>query len=131
MKLPLAIAGLVVALSPIGNQVVWAQADDDTIQYSHGLPITGEDTLSQAVDSIDREPKDIEIRLEPDQLPTALRRTLKRGEQYKGWERSAIFIQKNTGLYVVRITEGATTRIYRFNRNGKAVSYDEESGNVN
>ena len=131
MRISLAIAGLVIGLNLIGFHLVCAQADDDTIQYSHGLPITGEDTLSQEVDTLDREPKDVQIRLESGQIPTALRKTLRRGEQYKGWEQSAIFIQKNTGLYVVRITEGGTTRIYRFNGNGKAVSYDEESGTGN
>ena len=131
MQFFLAIAVLISGLNLAGFYTTRAQADDDTVQYSHGLPVTGEDTLSQQTDTVDREPKDIQIKVKNDQIPAALRATLMKGEQYIGWERSAIFFERNTRLFVVRIKQGETTRIYRFNGEGNVVSYNEKSGNDN
>lgn len=105
-------------------QVASAQ-DDDTVRYIHGLPVTGEDTLSQR-DTVDQLPRDILIPVPANEIPRHLQKTLK-DDQYEGWENSGVLLQRNTGLYVVRIAAGETTTTYLFTRKGRVVSFGERT----
>jgi hypothetical protein len=101
-----------------------AQESGDSIQYNQGLPITGEvDTWNRT--SEDNPPADLLMEIPKDRLPSKLLRTLRNEEEYRGWENFPIHKQRNTGLYILSITEGNTTRTYGFNKSGKPVTFSE------
>jgi hypothetical protein len=58
-----------------------------------------------------------------DQLPSSLRQTLQ-GSQYKGWETTPLFQDRKSQEYYFEMPDanGTTKRMYRFDRNGKAIS---------
>lgn len=66
-------------------------------------------------------PKD-SVRVMRAALPGRLRRRLQRGEQYRGWEDAEIYLNRNTGLYMVYLRDSAITRVYGFDSGGKPVT---------
>ena len=59
--------------------------------------------------------------VQPNELPSAMQQTLQ-GQQYRGWENSAIYRDRTTGEYSLQLREGnETPRIYRFDRNGRVI----------
>jgi hypothetical protein len=116
------VTALILVIIPI---IVCAQ-DDDTIQYIHGLPVTGEDTLQQ-IPQEDLAPADSVAQISPEQLPRELLRTLNGDSIYRGWQKHSIQLDKNTGLYWVHIRESTRVRSYGFNANGKQVSIRERT----
>jgi hypothetical protein len=98
--------------------------DDDTIQYIHGLPETGEDTAQQIITQ-DFAPADSVVEVSVEQIPQALFKTLSEGPQYAGWQNHIIQLDKNTELYWLHIRSGRNVRSYGFSPNGKPVSYRE------
>lgn len=65
------------------------------------------------------------ITVSSDQVPSALRETLQ-GSQYKGWESVPLYQDKTTQEYYFEMNDGtgnkSTTKLYRFDRNGKPIS---------
>lgn len=65
------------------------------------------------------------ITVPSNQVPPALRETLQ-GSQYKGWESVPLYQDKTTQDYYFEMNDGtgnkSTTRLYRFDRNGKPIS---------
>lgn len=58
-----------------------------------------------------------------DQVPSSLRQTLQ-GTQYKGWETTPLYQDRKSQEYYFELPDanGTTKRMYRFDRNGKAIS---------
>lgn len=58
-----------------------------------------------------------------DQVPASLRETLQ-SPQYKGWENVPLYQDKTTQEYYFQMPDqnGTTKKLYRFDRNGKAIS---------
>jgi hypothetical protein len=54
-------------------------------------------------------------------IPSTMRETLQ-GTQYKGWENSSIYQNRNTGEYSIDIKNANTPlKTYRFDSNGRAI----------
>jgi hypothetical protein len=73
-------------------------------------------------------PKDIgpqrdSVRLEGNQIPRKLRRTLNRDDLYRGWEHEGVYLNKNTKLYMLYISTDSLTRKYGFDEQGKVVTF--------
>ena len=100
--------------------------DDDTIQYIHGLPETGEDT-SQQVPQQDMAPADSMVEIGVEQLPRDLFKTLNKEPQFAGWQNDVLQLDKNTGLYWLHMRRGNVVRSYGFNQHGKPVSMTEKT----
>jgi hypothetical protein len=124
-KMKITIVVLVFFTCLSGSTAVYSQ-DDDTIQYIHGLPETGEDTL-QAPPRDDFQPTDSFVEIAVEQLPQALVKTLNDDAVYAGWENSIVQLDKNTGNYWIQIQKGDVIRYFCFNQQGKIVSMDERN----
>ncbi|WP_133259678.1 hypothetical protein [Pseudochryseolinea flava] len=63
-----------------------------------------------------------------DQVPSSLRQTLQ-GSQYKGWETTPLYQDRRSQEYYFEMPDanGTTKRMYRFDRNGKAISGSDMS----
>jgi hypothetical protein len=61
------------------------------------------------------------VAVSPDQLPESVKKTLA-SKEYQGWEKSPIYHDKTTGLYILEKKDGITTKVYRFDKNGKPAS---------
>jgi hypothetical protein len=57
-----------------------------------------------------------------DKLPEAVKKTLAAGNDYKGWEKNTVYYDSQHQLYVLELKEGITTRVFRFNKEGKPVT---------
>ena len=100
--------------------------DDDTLQFVHGLPLTGEDTV-QATPQQDLAPTDSIVNLSAEQIPTPLYKELDDGPQYRGWRKGLLQLDRNTGLYWIHIDDGKVRRSYGFSKDGKPVSVNEKN----
>jgi hypothetical protein len=90
-------------------------------------PAPEPDTLRDPVKQIDPEVKqlpdnahyiDETSRIGIEDLPPAITKTLK-GPEYKGWEKSVIYKDKDQDIYTVDIREGGKSRKYRFTKDGQ------------
>jgi hypothetical protein len=54
-----------------------------------------------------------------EEVPSSLRTTLS-DSRYKGWETSTIYRNRETNEYLVEIKDGGQTKMYYFDKNGKA-----------
>jgi hypothetical protein len=90
-------------------------------------PVAEPDTVRDPVKQIDPEVKqlpdnahyiDETTRISQDDLPPAIVKVLK-GPEYKGWEKSVIYKDKDTEVYTVDIREGGKSRKYRFTKDGE------------
>ncbi|HYC86708.1 MAG TPA: hypothetical protein VEB86_15855 [Chryseosolibacter sp.] len=102
----------------------WAQ--DDSIRYRHGIPVTENDTTENDLVE-DRYPHERLTRILPENLPSQLRRALERKSVYTGWEKFPVYFNENTNLYIIRIKTDRTIKVFGLNHAGKGVTYDEMS----
>jgi hypothetical protein len=101
-----------------------AFAQNDSLEFIHGLPVIEDDTVQQFPQE-DLEPLSNYTRIAKNEIPPRLQRTLKHDDLYKGWENSPIYLDRNTGLYILHLSSATSVRTYRFNESGKPVSYSE------
>jgi hypothetical protein len=99
--------------------------DDDTVQYIHGLPETGEDT-SQRIPQEDLAPAHSLVNISVQQIPKDLFKKLNDEPQFEGWQAGIIQLDKNTGLFWIHIKADSVTRSYGFNAEGKPVTVREK-----
>jgi hypothetical protein len=116
---------LLAVLCFVSSQAAFSQ-DDDTIQFIHGLPETGEDT-SQQLPQQDAPPADREVEVTLQQLPSALRETLAERPEYKGWQKATITLQKNTGYYIISIADSVRVRQFLLDKDGNQLSMNEKT----
>jgi hypothetical protein len=67
-------------------------------------------------------PKD-SVQVQPDNLPRALRKALQHNDDYEGWQKGEIYLNRNTSVYQVHIIRDSTRYIYGLLRNGRPVSF--------
>lgn len=116
---------LIILIPLIAAGVTYAIAQNDSIQYIQGLPMTNEDTVQRVVGDIP--PKNVLIEIPKERIPEKLKRTLGKEELYRGWEKFPVYQDNNTKLYILSIIKGNTTRTYGFSENGKPVTYQEST----
>jgi hypothetical protein len=102
-------------------------AQDDSTQYINGIPITADDSVANAIPE-DQFPKKNYQFVTPAKLPKKLLAALTEKNQFKGWEKKGVYLDRNTGLYIITIPIKNGRRIFGLDENGKAVTYDEVSG---
>ena len=62
------------------------------------------------------------VRVDTDNLPESVKQALASDTIYKGWEGRTFYYDPATGIFVMVVKDGITTRLIRFDKNGKAVS---------
>lgn len=61
------------------------------------------------------------IKITSVEFPAAVKRTLGAGPEYEGWEKGTAYKSKNGKMYLLEISAGDTTRIFRFDPSGKLI----------
>jgi hypothetical protein len=67
-----------------------------------------------------------QVKVRVQDVPAPLRRTLQRDE-YKGWQNSTIYHDKSTDRYSLEISDGTTTRTYRFDKKGNRIPDEDDN----
>jgi hypothetical protein len=115
-KILVCTAAFVLAIS----EVVFSQ--DDSTRYINGLPVTEDDTVRQFPQD-DLEPKTVLMPMQNTDLPPRLLRVLETEAQYRGWQDSIIYLEKNTGLYQIPVKYPGGVKIFGLNKNGDPVTF--------
>lgn len=116
---------LMLSLCFFATNWLFAQGDD-SIQFIHGLPVTGEDT-AQPVPQTDYAPEDNMVRVHPDSIPSPIAEAWDEFAPLKNWRNETIVFDRNTELYWIRIKQDSTLRSYGYTREGHPVSIKEKS----
>lgn len=103
-------------------------AQTDSTTFKHGLPVDEDDTVA-VFPQTDLFPPENVVLLSPSQIPKKVKKALQKGDQYSGWERGAVYLDKNTNLFLVEIKQGNSSRIFGLDDSGRPVTYDEVSRN--
>lgn len=103
----------------------YTQTDSATV-YRHGLPVSEDDTV-QNFPQNDYYPKNVRMVIPDNHLPPKLHKSLQENPRYSGWEQLPVYYDKNTDIYTIRILENSDTTFIGLNRNGKPVSYGNNS----
>lgn len=116
---------VLVSLLFIGLSLTQAQIDTVDNKNSNGdtlrlAPVTPPQPTTPARQQ-QQYHQDDRVLVLPEQMPIHLRESLQ-GSQYKGWENSPIYQDRITGEYSLDINDGATSRSYRFDKNGKLIA---------
>lgn len=61
------------------------------------------------------------LNIQSSEVPSSIRKTLN-DPMYAGWENSNINRNKSQDEYVVEVLSGSTTKVYRFDKNGKPLT---------
>jgi hypothetical protein len=119
-KVAMTIAGMLF----VGTAAVFAQSDSSKSTMPSDQPSRQQPAGQSQYRTSDR------ITVPADQVPSSLRQTLQ-GSQYKGWETVPLYQDRTTQEYYFELpdkTGGTTKQLYRFDRNGKAISGSSRSG---
>jgi hypothetical protein len=73
----------------------------------------------------DTEPFRDSVRLEENQVPKKLKKTLQRDKLYHGWEDAGIYFNTNTKLYMLYLPVDSMMRKYGFDEYGKVVTFTQ------
>ncbi len=115
-------AALLFAIVHIAVVVSRAQVDTSRTAVVDTLAVVNQNNLySQELPKDIGPPKD-SVRVVAAALPGRLRRRLRQEEQYKGWERSEIYLDRVNALYKVYFTDSARVREYVFDNKGNPVT---------
>ncbi|MBT1702237.1 hypothetical protein [Chryseosolibacter indicus] len=107
---------VLILLSFVFASALYAQTDTTrnlTLKKSDTLSMQneGSDFLNQYVQKVD-----------VDDIPSDLKKTLSQKDQYKGWENQTLYYDSQNKIYLLEKKEGITTHIYRFNKEGKPIT---------
>ncbi len=69
-------------------------------------------------------PKKDQVQIKAEEVPAAVRKTLS-DPMYIGWENAPIYFNKTKEQYSVELLSGNTTKMYRFDKNGKPIIEDK------
>ena len=108
----------------IGMAAVYAQSDSTQKTMPGDQPGRQQPAGQSQYRTADR------VTIPADQVPSSLRQTLQ-GSQYKGWETVPLYQDRTTQEYYFEMQDpngGTTKRLYRFDRNGKAISGGSSTG---
>jgi len=101
-----------------------AQVDTSRIEVKprQAAEVTNQDNVySKELPKDIGEPKD-SVLLDMSSVPTRIRRRLDREPQYIGWQSGQMYHSRNTGLYMLYLTDSTRVRVYEFNKSGKPVT---------
>lgn len=89
-------------------------------------PDTVETPVQQGDPTMDQLPARLDYiedkkRISAEELPAPVRETLESGDHYAGWKEGVIFEDRNTEEYIIELKEGAKTKSYRFNKEGRPI----------
>lgn len=93
-------------------------------------PVPEPDTLKNQVRQVDPVPQTMPqdanytaetIKITSAEFPAAIKKTLNAGSEYQGWEKGRAFKSKDGKMYLLEMSEADTTRIFRFDANGKLI----------
>ena len=98
-------------------------AQNDSTVYRFGLPISEDDTTGQFLQS-DRIPRNEWKAVPLNELPGKVLAAITEEKQYRGWQDSTVYFERNTGLYIVPVERDDGIRIYGLNENGNPVTFD-------
>ena len=118
------IVFIIAAIITFSAPDVFSQ--DDSTRYIFGLPVSDDDT-TRAFPQRDHVPPNTIKPVGMVLLPDEVREALESQDQYKGWQDSTIYLDLNTGLYIVPVKRGSRVRIYGLNKSGEPVTYSEVS----
>lgn len=122
---------MLVYLLVAGVGMVRAQVDTSRTKPVDTVAVTNQNfQYTQELPKDIGPPKDSVLVTEA-AIPPRLRRRLEQGEQYRGWEGGEIYLNRNTGLYVLYLKDGVTTNVYGFDRRGKPVTVTSFTRKVN
>jgi hypothetical protein len=97
----------------------------DSTLYSNGIPMVDEDSVENIIPP-DQDPKKQRVRVPEEKIPARVSKVL-RSDNYKGWEKTGLYLDKNTRLYIVTVPYADGFRIFGLDQYGKPVTYDEVS----
>lgn len=101
---------------------VWAQ--QDTVRHDE-RNFTNPESFYNSELPKDTEPFRDSVRLEENQVPRKLKRTLQRDDLYRGWQDAGIYLNTNTKLYMLYLSADTLTRKYGFDEYGKVVTFTQ------
>ena len=100
-----------------------------TVAYSNAQsPVPEPDTLKNQVRQTDPVPQTMpqdanytaeKIKITSAEFPQAVKKTLSAGSEYQGWEKGTAYKSKDGKIFLLEMSEGDTTRIFRFDATGK------------
>ncbi len=113
---------LTVALAFVQAPDSFGQGND-SIEYIHGLPRTGDDTIQPQAP--DRTPYRQLTRISAHELPPKLLSRLQRNDVYNGWENATYYYDSRVQRYEIHFRSDSLTRVYGFDRQGRPTTYDQ------
>jgi hypothetical protein len=123
------IRELLVAAILVFTCVVHAIAQDDSTQYINGIPVTEQDSVDNPPPA-DLFPKENHQLVPRQKLPKKLLEALTEKSQFNGWEKTGVYLDTNTGLYIVTIPLDRGRKVFGLDKKGKTVTYDEVSEKI-
>lgn len=111
-------------MAALGFAVTAVFSQADSTRYINGLPVSEDDTVQQFPQA-DLGPKNKLTAVPVNKLPSRLLEVLESEDQYKGWQDSTIYFEKNTGLYLVPVKYKEGVKIFGLSENGDPVTFDE------
>lgn len=100
-------------------------------------PAPDPDTLQNPVKQIDPEVKQLPangydaksvVRITADELPLVVRDSIKRLHP-TGWEKSVVYRDKKSSLYIIDVREAGGQKVYKFDQSGKRLRDENEENN--
>ena len=99
-------------------------AQQDTVRHDE-RNFTNPESFYNSELPKDTEPLRDSVRLEENQVPRKLKKTLERDDLYRGWEDAGIYFNTNTKLYMLYLPADTLTRKYGFDEYGKVVTFTQ------
>jgi hypothetical protein len=102
----------------------FVKAQNDSTRYINGLPVSEDDTVEQFIEN-DLGVKDKIRAVSTSELPRKVLKTLKKGDQYEGWQDSVIYFDENTRLFIVPVKYEGGIKTFGINEDGHPITFDE------
>jgi hypothetical protein len=116
---------IIAAIITLSAGNVFSQ--DDSARYIFGIPVRSDDDTARSFPARDYVPPKKIKPVGVAALPAEVREALETEEQYTGWQDSTVYLDLNTGLYIVPIKHRTGVKIFGLNKKGEPVTYDEVS----
>lgn len=92
-------------------------------------PVPESDTVRNTVRQGDPEPRTLPsndylegfLRIMPDELPLAVKRTLQNDDQYRGWRKAATYTNRQQTRFIVEMSVEETVKTWQFDAAGQLI----------
>jgi len=112
---------LIILLVLLGNAFA-AFCQADTVGH-HVDTITNPESVYNSELPHDLKPYKDSVRLAPNEIPKKLLHRLTHNKRYDGWEENGVYLDKNTGVYMLYIASDSLMIKYGLDEYGKVVTY--------